>query len=82
MRIPVADQTLAVAIEGYGRLPDRRRRTQDGVIRTRVLGRRTFGLSGPEAARFFYDEFYPFAPFLGGRAVVGGRPVRSSRTPA
>jgi fatty-acid peroxygenase len=56
MRIPVADQTLAVAIEGYGWLPDRRRRTQDGVIRTRVLGRRTFGLSGPEAARFFYDE--------------------------
>jgi fatty-acid peroxygenase len=56
MRMPVADQTLVVALQGYGWLPDSRRRAEDGVVHTRVLGQRAVGLCGPEAARFFYDE--------------------------
>lgn len=43
-------------VEGYGWLPNLRRRTTDGVVETRLLGRRVTGLCGPDAARFFYDE--------------------------
>jgi fatty-acid peroxygenase len=43
-------------LEGYGWLPNRRRRSPGGVVQTRVLGRRVTGLCGPDAARFFYDE--------------------------
>lgn len=43
-------------LEGYGWLPNRRRRSSGGVVRTRVLGQRVTGLCGPDAARFFYDE--------------------------
>jgi fatty-acid peroxygenase len=41
MRMPVVDQTLVVALQGHGWLPDRRRRAEDGVVRTRVLGERS-----------------------------------------
>ncbi|GAB3896857.1 hypothetical protein GCM10029964_078860 [Kibdelosporangium lantanae] len=50
------DESLSVLREGYGWLPNRRRRTGRDVVRTRVLGQRAVGLCGPEAARFFYDE--------------------------
>jgi fatty-acid peroxygenase len=50
------DETLALASQGYGWLPNRRRRTPDGVVVTRLAGQRVVGLCGPEAARFFYDE--------------------------
>jgi fatty-acid peroxygenase len=50
------DNSLAVLIEGYGWMPNRRRRTGRDVVRTRVLGQPAVGLCGPEAARFFYDE--------------------------
>ncbi|AGZ43934.1 CypC protein [Actinoplanes friuliensis DSM 7358] len=45
-----------VALQGYGWLPDQRRRSRDGVVQARVLGQRAVGLCGPDAARFFYDE--------------------------
>jgi fatty-acid peroxygenase len=43
-------------LQGYGWLPNRRRRAGDYVVETRVLGRRVTALCGPDAARFFYDE--------------------------
>ncbi|OLF14799.1 cytochrome P450 [Actinophytocola xanthii] len=56
MRQPrgVLDSSLAVLLEGYGWMPNRRAGT--GVVHTRVLGQRAVGLCGPDAARFFYDE--------------------------
>lgn len=50
------DSTLALLAKGYAWLPDRRRRSADGIMDTRLMGRRTVGIAGPEAARFFYDE--------------------------
>jgi fatty-acid peroxygenase len=56
-RTPLVDDTLPLAVEGYGWLPNRRRRDPAAAaVHTRLLGRRTVGLCGPEAARFFYDE--------------------------
>ncbi|MGC5010076.1 cytochrome P450 [Streptosporangium sp. DT93] len=54
--MPELDDTLSLLLEGYGWLPNLRRRTPGGVVRTRLMGRRVVGLCGPEAARFFYDE--------------------------
>lgn len=50
------DSTLALAAEGYAWLPDRRRRTTGPLVRSRLAGRETVALRGPEAVRFFYDE--------------------------
>ncbi|MFI2780453.1 cytochrome P450 [Streptomyces sp. ALB3] len=50
------DSTLALLTEGYGWLPDRRRRSHGEPVRTRLMGRRAVALHGPEAVRFFYDE--------------------------
>ncbi|MEV4313894.1 cytochrome P450 [Actinocrispum sp. NPDC049592] len=50
------DESLSLLLEGYGWLPDRRRRSPNGVVRTRLMGQRAIGLCGPDAARFFYDE--------------------------
>ncbi|MGN9787812.1 cytochrome P450 [Nonomuraea sp. ZG12] len=50
------DETIFLMLEGYGWLPGLRRRTSRPVVHTRLMGRRTAGLCGPEAARFFYDE--------------------------
>jgi fatty-acid peroxygenase len=50
------DESLSVLREGYSWLPARRARSGSGVAHTRVLGQRTVGLCGPDAARFFYDE--------------------------
>ncbi|SMD25827.1 cytochrome P450 [Kibdelosporangium aridum] len=51
-----ADQSLQVMVEGYGWMPNLRRRTARDVVRTRVMGQRAVGLCGPQAAQFFYDE--------------------------
>ncbi len=48
------DQTVAVALKGYAWLPDLRRRTGGGPVRTRVLGQPAVAVCGPDAARFFY----------------------------
>lgn len=50
------DQTLRLAIEGYGWLPNLRRRYRTETVQVRLLGQRAVGLYGPDAARFFYDE--------------------------
>ncbi|MBB5085087.1 cytochrome P450 [Nonomuraea endophytica] len=50
------DETLSLLTGGYAWLPGLWRRRRGGVVRTRVLGRRTVALRGPEAVRFFYDE--------------------------
>ncbi|MFC7548513.1 cytochrome P450 [Plantactinospora sp. GCM10030261] len=53
---PTVDSSLPLAIEGYGWLPNRRRRADGDMVRTRLLGQPAVGICGPEAARFFYDE--------------------------
>ncbi|AEB44960.1 cytochrome P450 [Micromonospora maris] len=50
------DDTLTLAIQGYGWLPNRLRHSPQDVVRTRLLGQTTVALRGPDAARFFYDE--------------------------
>ncbi|MEQ4306078.1 cytochrome P450 [Plantactinospora sp. B6F1] len=52
----LVDNTLRLAVEGYGWLPNLRRRQRAETVQTRLLGHRAVGLCGPEAARFFYDE--------------------------
>jgi fatty-acid peroxygenase len=53
---PFFDDTPLLLLEGYAWLPALRRHAPDGVAVTRLMGRRAFGLCGPEAARFVYDE--------------------------
>ncbi|TCC00170.1 cytochrome P450 [Micromonospora zingiberis] len=50
------DDTLTLAIQGYGWLPNRLRRSPTDVVRTRLLGQTAVALRGPDAVRFFYDE--------------------------
>ncbi|MFC9824977.1 cytochrome P450 [Streptomyces erythrochromogenes] len=50
------DGTLSLLTHGYAWLPDHMRASADGTVRTRLLGRRTVALRGPEAVAFFYDE--------------------------
>lgn len=50
------DSTMVLALQGYGWLPNMWRRASAEMVRTRLIGRPTVGLRGPEAARFFYDE--------------------------
>ncbi|BCJ56919.1 cytochrome P450 [Micromonospora endophytica] len=50
------DDTLTVATQGYGWLPNRFRRQPGDVFRTRLLGQPAVALRGPDAVRFFYDE--------------------------
>ncbi|RPK39709.1 Fatty-acid peroxygenase [Streptomyces sp. ADI91-18] len=56
---PVAswsDSTLGLISHGYAWLPNRMRAETGGTVRTRLLGRQTVALRGPEAVGFFYDE--------------------------
>ncbi|GGW60198.1 fatty-acid peroxygenase [Streptomyces lucensis JCM 4490] len=53
---PLTDGSLTLLTEGYAWLPDRMRRRPDHVMRTRLMGRPTLAVRGPEAVRFFYDE--------------------------
>lgn len=56
-RTPDLDDTLGLALGGYAWLPALRRRSGDGAVpSTRLLGRRTVALRGPDAVPFFYDE--------------------------
>ncbi|RIV39101.1 cytochrome P450 [Micromonospora radicis] len=50
------DDTLTLAIQGYGWLPNRLRAGDTDVFRTRLAGQRAVALHGPDAVRFFYDE--------------------------
>jgi fatty-acid peroxygenase len=53
---PLVDESLSVLLEGYGWLPNRRRRNGGAPVQARLLGQRATGLHGPQDARFFYDE--------------------------
>ncbi|MGW6538161.1 cytochrome P450 [Streptomyces sp. NPDC055051] len=55
-RAPWSDSTLALLARGYAWLPDRMRDTDGGPVRTRLLGRPTVALRGPDAIDHFYDE--------------------------
>ncbi|WP_250000842.1 cytochrome P450 [Actinoplanes sp. M2I2] len=52
----LGDQTLPFATKGYAWLPDLRRRSHGRPVPMRFGGQRAVGVSGPDAARFFYDE--------------------------
>ncbi|MFJ7158213.1 cytochrome P450 [Streptomyces sp. NPDC101118] len=52
----MTDSTLSLLAQGYGWLPERRRRTGGGPVRTRLLGRPAVAVGGPGAVGFFYDE--------------------------
>lgn len=53
---PWHDSTLALLAHGYAWLPNRMRGAADGTVRTRLMGRPTIALRGPDAVDFFYDE--------------------------
>ncbi len=53
---PLWDGSLSLLTRGYAWLPDLWRGTGGPLARTRLLGRHTVALRGPEAVRFFYDE--------------------------
>ncbi|MFD3328451.1 cytochrome P450 [Streptomyces sp. NPDC058701] len=53
---PWSDSTLGLLAHGYAWLPNRMRASADGTVRTRLLGRPTIALRGPDAVAFFYDE--------------------------
>jgi len=50
------DNTLRLAVEGYGWLPNLRRRAGRSTVHTRLGGMPVVALYGPDAVRFFYDE--------------------------
>jgi fatty-acid peroxygenase len=50
------DQTPLAAIKGYAWLPDLRRRSHGRPTRLRVMGQEAVVISGPDSARFFYDQ--------------------------
>ncbi|MFD7435999.1 cytochrome P450 [Streptomyces sp. NPDC059861] len=50
------DHTLALLVQGYAWLPDRRRRSRGKPVHVRLMGKNAVALRGPEAVRFFYDE--------------------------
>jgi fatty-acid peroxygenase len=52
--MPQIDQAPGVAIKGYAWLPDLRRRAHGRPVRVRLTGRWAIGISGPDAAAFFY----------------------------
>ncbi|MFD3869293.1 cytochrome P450 [Streptomyces sp. NPDC058623] len=58
MPLPMIDGTVSLWTQGYAWLPDlRRRRGSDGgPVRTRVLGRPAIVLHGPTDVAFFYEE--------------------------
>ncbi|MER5727271.1 cytochrome P450 [Streptomyces sp. NPDC002138] len=55
---PWHDSTLGLMTHGYAWLPNRMRREAGDVLRTRLLGRPTIALRGPDAVAFFYDEHH------------------------
>ncbi|MDA2803411.1 cytochrome P450 [Nocardiopsis suaedae] len=55
-RAPILDETAFLLAKGYAWLPDLRRRAPGPLARTRLFGRHTVGMCGPEAVRFLYDE--------------------------
>ena len=54
--MPRLENGLKLLARGYAWLPDERRRTGRRTVATRLGGMRAYGIEGPEAARFLYDE--------------------------
>jgi fatty-acid peroxygenase len=50
------DNSLPMLAQGYAWLPDRRRAAGRAAVRTRLMGRQTLAVEGPDGARFVYDE--------------------------
>jgi fatty-acid peroxygenase len=50
------DNTMALLFEGYNFISDRCRRFDSDLFETRLLLEKTICMTGPEAARLFYDE--------------------------
>jgi fatty-acid peroxygenase len=50
------DQTLAFGTKGYAWLPDLRRRSHGRPVPVRFGGQAAVAISGPDAARFFYQQ--------------------------
>jgi fatty-acid peroxygenase len=56
-RVLHLDDTLGLALAGYAWLPALRRRSAGAAVpSTRLFGKRTVALLGPDAVPFFYDE--------------------------
>ncbi|MBB3086598.1 cytochrome P450 [Geodermatophilus sabuli] len=56
MRRPRLDNSVRLFTQGYAWLPDKRRALGRRTVPTRLGGLPVFGIEGPEAARFLYDE--------------------------
>ncbi|MFC3992362.1 cytochrome P450 [Actinoplanes siamensis] len=55
--MPLLDDSLGLAAQGYSWFPGRwRRAANPDILHTRLMGKRAVGLRGPGAVRFFYDE--------------------------
>jgi len=55
-RDPAFDSTLYIPLEGYNFIWNRCRRLNSDVFATRVMGKKTICIHGPDAAALFYDE--------------------------
>ncbi|HEU0033229.1 MAG TPA: cytochrome P450 [Kofleriaceae bacterium] len=56
LHIPVVDDTLTLALEGYEMIGNRCRALGTDVFETRILMQRTICMLGAEAARVFYSD--------------------------
>ncbi|MGY1620998.1 cytochrome P450 [Geodermatophilus sp. SYSU D00965] len=56
MRRPRLDNSVQLLTQGYAWLPDKRRALGRRTVATRLGGLPAFGIEGPDAARFLYDE--------------------------
>ncbi|MGY2082239.1 cytochrome P450 [Blastococcus sp. SYSU DS0539] len=54
--MPRLENGLKLLAKGYAWLPDERRRASGRTVATRLGGMPAYGIEGPEAARFLYDE--------------------------
>jgi fatty-acid peroxygenase len=54
--MPRLENGLQLVAKGYGWLPDKRRALSRRTVPTRLGGMPAFGIEGPDAARFLYDE--------------------------
>ncbi|WP_347057435.1 cytochrome P450 [Blastococcus sp. HT6-30] len=54
--MPRLENGLKLLAKGYAWLPDERRRAGNRTVATRLGGMPAYGIQGPDAARFLYDE--------------------------
>src|SRR3712207_4889998 len=56
MRRPRLENSVLLLAKGYAWLPDKRRALGRRTVPSRLGGLPAFGIEGPDAARFLYDE--------------------------